>query len=160
VFAILSLSLSSCSITFSIVVVCIKAEAKEGSDKATDSSDSRVAGRVTGDSSDPNNRKASTNSSTGSSGPSDGENTSGQGRESSNESAAGKKKGGTYPNPTTFAEKVMHILENGIAPQAIWWVDNGKSIALHPEKSKSSGMLAKYFQGNRFATFVRTLTRW
>ena len=54
----------------------------------------------------------------------------------------------------------MHVLENDLAPRAIWWVDNGNGIALHPEEMNASGLLDKFFSRNRFATFVRTLTRW
>lgn len=68
--------------------------------------------------------------------------------------------GGTYPEPSTFAERVMHVLENNLAPRAIWWVDDGEGIALHPGEMNASGILDKFFSRNRFATFVRTLTRW
>lgn len=66
---------------------------------------------------------------------------------------------GTFPNPINFAERVMHILENEIAPSAIWWADN-QSIALHPEQAKNTGLLANHFHASRFSTFVRTLLRW
>lgn len=66
---------------------------------------------------------------------------------------------GTFPNPTNFAERVMHILENRIAPSAIWWVD-GQVIALHPDAAKNTGLLTTHFHANRFSTFVRTFVRW
>ena len=98
---------------------------------------------VSGDSSDPN--RPSTSSSSSAPGDAEGD--------------AGSGPGGTYPNPTNFAERVMHILENNIAPSAIWWVD-GQSIALHPEAARSTGLLATHFHANRFSTFVRTFVRW
>jgi len=68
--------------------------------------------------------------------------------------------GGTFPNPSTFAERVMHVLENEIAPTAIWWLEDGENIALHPDEMKRSRILETHFPGNRFSNFVRSLTRW
>lgn len=105
---------------------------------SSNETDSRAG--VTSDSSDPN--KA--HSSSGNAGDPQG----------------ARRGGGTYPEPSTFVERVMHVLENDLAPDAIWWVDDGNGIAIHPEEMKTSGLLAKFFSRNRFATFVRTLTRW
>ncbi|CAB9531647.1 expressed unknown protein (Partial), partial [Seminavis robusta] len=127
-----------------------RAEAQTGTDRETDSSDEAAQSReamTTGDSSDPN--KASTSSRSSSPG----------GEPATSEEDAKHAHGGTFPNPTTFAERVMHILENAIAPNAMWWLQNGEAIAINPEVLSNCGVLASHFHGNRFATFLRTLTR-
>lgn len=68
--------------------------------------------------------------------------------------------GGTFPKPANFAEKIMHVLENNMEPEAIRWIDNGEAIAIHPENAKQSKLLAKFFQMKSFPIFTRTLIRW
>ena len=111
--------------------------------------DSRIGDATdTSDSSDPNKASSGSSESKGEAGNAD------------HHPQDTHSSGGTYPEPSTFAERVMHVLENDLAPRAIWWVDNGNGIALHPEEMNASGLLDKFFSRNRFATFVRTLTRW
>lgn len=68
--------------------------------------------------------------------------------------------GGAYPNPSNFAERLMHVLDNEIAKESLWWLGNGEAIAVHPEKIKESPVLASHFQGNRYTSFIRNLNRW
>ena len=72
----------------------------------------------------------------------------------------GRQPGGAYPNPSNFAERLMHVLDNEIAKESLWWLGKGEAIAVHPEKIKASPVLASHFQGNRYASFVRNLNRW
>ena len=71
-----------------------------------------------------------------------------------------RKLGGAYPNPSNFAERLMHVLDNEIAKESIWWLGKGEAIAVHPEKIKASPVLASHFQGNRYTSFIRNLNRW
>lgn len=68
--------------------------------------------------------------------------------------------GGTYPNPGSFSERLMHVLENEITPESLWWLGEGEAIAIHPEKIEASGVLVNQFQGNRYSSFIRNLNRW
>lgn len=74
--------------------------------------------------------------------------------------SSGRKPGGAYPDPSNFAERLMHVLDNEIAKESLWWLGKGEAIAVHPEKIKASPVLASHFQGNRYTSFVRNLNRW
>lgn len=66
----------------------------------------------------------------------------------------------TFPNPSNFPQRLMNILDSGIAPDAIWWVGDGDEFAIHPGNVQSSTLLVDHFQGNRYSSFVRNLNRW
>ena len=75
--------------------------------------------------------------------------------------AAAAEGGGTYPNPGNFAERLMHVLENEIAKDSLWWLgEQGEAVAVHPEKIQDSPVLQSHFQGNRYSSFIRNLNRW
>ncbi|CAB9517975.1 expressed unknown protein [Seminavis robusta] len=75
--------------------------------------------------------------------------------------AAAPPAGGTYPRPTNFGEKLMHVLENGIAQDCIsWHGETCERIAIHLPNLKKSSVLNTNFQGNRYSSFVRNLNRW
>lgn len=67
---------------------------------------------------------------------------------------------GTYPSPNNFAERLMHVLENGIATDSIYWLGEGESIAVHMKNIKTSPVLDSHFQGNQYSSFIRNLNRW
>ena len=69
---------------------------------------------------------------------------------------------GTYPNPKNFAERMMNALENGVDHNIISWLrhDNEDLVAINLQLLKNSDVLKIYFQGARYAAFVRNLSRW
>jgi len=72
-----------------------------------------------------------------------------------------RKAGGSYPHPTNFPERLMHILENSIAHDAVWWLGvDGDTVAIHSKNIKESPILNSHFQGNRYTSFIRNLNRW
>ena len=73
--------------------------------------------------------------------------------------ASGEQK--YYPHPSNFPERLMHVLENDIATDCIWWLgEKGDTIAIHPGNIKKGSLLDAHFQGNRYTSFVRNLNRW
>lgn len=56
-------------------------------------------------------------------------------------------------------DKMMCVLLNNMAPDAIWWMENGTSFAMQKEKFQTQ-ILDKYFRGNKFKSMVRNLHRW
>jgi HSF-type DNA-binding len=66
-----------------------------------------------------------------------------------------------YPNPKNFAERLMNVLERGIAPDCIWWVDEGiRGVAIQPKKLKKGTLLQTHFSGNKYSAFLRSFNRW
>jgi hypothetical protein len=66
----------------------------------------------------------------------------------------------TYNNPRNFAERLMYVLESGIASGAIFWVGDGKAVGLHTKKLKRGMVLETYFRINQFSSFLRNFNRW
>ena len=67
---------------------------------------------------------------------------------------------GAYPNPSNFAERLLHVLDNEIAQDALWWLGDGEAIAIHPEHLQASAVFERHFQGNRYTSFIRNLNGW
>ena len=67
----------------------------------------------------------------------------------------------SYPNPSNFPERLMHVLQNKIEPECIWWLgEKGDAVAIHADHIKAGSLLDTHFQGNRYTSFVRNLNRW
>lgn len=64
------------------------------------------------------------------------------------------------PGPLVrLPDKLMDILMNEEAPEAIWWLQNGTAFAMQNEKFQEQ-ILDKHFRGNKFKSLVRNLHRW
>jgi len=61
---------------------------------------------------------------------------------------------------STFPEKIMELLQGGLAPKAIYWLPEGEAIAVDPDNFKDSTVISKQFRGNKLSSFVRSLNRW
>jgi hypothetical protein len=57
----------------------------------------------------------------------------------------------TYPNPKSFAERLMKALEKNIAPQCLWWVGDGKGVALHTKSLKEGDVLENHFKVTQYS---------
>lgn len=66
----------------------------------------------------------------------------------------------TYPNPRSFAERLMFVLESRAAPDTIWWEGDGTIVALHIDNIKTGTILRDHFQGIRYKFFIRYFSRW
>lgn len=60
---------------------------------------------------------------------------------------------------TRLPDKMMGILLSNEAPDAIWWLQKGKTFAMQKDKFEEV-ILSKYFRGNKFKSLVRNLHRW
>jgi len=70
--------------------------------------------------------------------------------------------GGTTPVPTPplrLPDKIMAILLQEEAPDAIWWLQKGTAFAMQKELFQEQ-ILDKHFRGNKFKSLVRNLHRW
>lgn len=59
----------------------------------------------------------------------------------------------------TFPERLMELVMNETDKQALWWLPEGKSFAIHSKRFTKT-ILAKNFQGSKFESFTRKLARW
>jgi HSF-type DNA-binding len=59
----------------------------------------------------------------------------------------------------TFPERLMELLMNETDEQALWWLPDGMTFAIHSKKFTKT-ILAKNFQGSKFESFTRKLARW
>lgn len=60
---------------------------------------------------------------------------------------------------TRLPDKIMGILLNEEAPEAIWWIHNGTAFVMQQEKFQAQ-ILDTHFRGNKFKSLVRNLHRW
>ena len=60
---------------------------------------------------------------------------------------------------STFPERLMELLSNQEAKDAMWWLPSGDSFAIQPKKFSES-VLNKYFQGTKLESFTRKMNRW
>lgn len=60
---------------------------------------------------------------------------------------------------STFPERLMDLLSNEEAKDAMWWLPSGDSFAIQPKKFSES-ILNKYFQGTKLESFTRKMNRW
>ena len=64
-----------------------------------------------------------------------------------------------YEKCSIFPQKLMQLLKNEEAPDAIWWLQKGTAFAMQKEKFQSM-ILDKHFRGNKFTSIIRKLNRW
>lgn len=62
-------------------------------------------------------------------------------------------------NTSRLPDKMMCILLNDLAPDAIWWLESGASFAMDKDKFQEE-ILDKYFRGNKFKSMIRNLHKW
>lgn len=66
----------------------------------------------------------------------------------------------TYPNPKNFAERLMSAMEMGVAQDSIFWVGDGKAVALHKNSLKKKAVAQTYFKVSNYGALLRNLNRW
>lgn len=59
----------------------------------------------------------------------------------------------------TFPERLMELLDDEVALDSMWWLEDGKGFCVDP-KVFADKVLNKYFQGTKFESFTRKLNRW
>jgi len=59
----------------------------------------------------------------------------------------------------TFPERLMELLDQGAAEDAMWWLEDGDGFCVNP-KLFGDKVLNKFFQGTKFESFTRKLNRW
>jgi hypothetical protein len=55
-----------------------------------------------------------------------------------------------------FPQYLMKLLNDEVAPAALWWLPDGQAFALDPKKIDSQ-VLDKYFQKTKYSSFIRRL---
>jgi len=75
---------------------------------------------------------------------------------SSNKSGINNENDNTLLN---FPERLMDLLEKGVAKDAMWFLSRGDGFAVVP-KLFSEQVLDKFFQGSKYESFTRKLNRW
>ena len=55
-----------------------------------------------------------------------------------------------------FPQYLMKLLNDEVAPDALWWLPDGKAFALLPDKIGDQ-VLDKYFQKTKYSSFIRRL---
>lgn len=59
-----------------------------------------------------------------------------------------------------FAERLMRVLHLGIGNDTIWWIGEGKAIAVHTRNLKKGTLLADNFKVKDYSVFIRNCNRW
>jgi hypothetical protein len=59
----------------------------------------------------------------------------------------------------TFPGRLMDLLNQNVAKDAMWWLENGDGFCVVP-KPFTEQVLNTYFQGTKFESFTRKLNRW
>jgi len=68
--------------------------------------------------------------------------------------AAGATAGETRAN--LFPQYLMKLLNDEVAPDALWWLPDGEAFALDPLRINER-VLDKYFQKTKYSSFIRRL---
>ncbi|CAB9497347.1 HSF-type DNA-binding [Seminavis robusta] len=58
-----------------------------------------------------------------------------------------------------FPDKIRCLLDNRVAPEALWWMPDGDAIAIN-KKLFIDQLLVTHFRGNKFPSITRKLNRW
>jgi len=82
------------------------------------------------------------------------------GRKNGNKNGQTKSKKGDSTKAAIFPQKIMEVLQQGLAPKAIYWLPEGEAIALNPDHFQDNDVISKHFRGNKLSSFVRSLNRW
>ena len=59
-----------------------------------------------------------------------------------------------------FAERLMHVLQGQIGTDTVWWVGEGKAVAIHTRNLKDGDMLTQHFRVKDYGVFIRNCNRW
>ncbi|CAB9506799.1 shock factor protein [Seminavis robusta] len=59
-------------------------------------------------------------------------------------------------SPSVFPKLLMKLLNDQVAPDALWWLPDGEAFAMDPHKI-GPGVLDKHFRGTKLTSFVRRL---
>jgi len=59
-----------------------------------------------------------------------------------------------------FAERLMRVLHLGIENETIWWIGEGKAIAIHTRNLKKGNMLLEHCKVKDYSVFIRNCNRW
>jgi HSF-type DNA-binding len=58
-----------------------------------------------------------------------------------------------------FPDKLRWLLDNEVAPQALWWLSGGDAIGINKNAFEAQ-LLEQEFRGNKFSSITRKLNRW
>jgi HSF-type DNA-binding len=62
--------------------------------------------------------------------------------------------------PKNFADRLMRVLLNDVAPDTLWWVGDGTAVAFHPKNLKKGTLLGTHFKTKDYNAFIRNCNRW
>lgn len=65
-----------------------------------------------------------------------------------------------HRKPKNFADRLMRVLLNGGAPDTLWWVADGKAVAVHARNLKRGNLLETHFKIKHYNAFIRNCNRW
>ena len=90
------------------------------------------------------------------------------GSDSGSQSSEDKKpkavpaKDGNAPHrkPKNFAERLMKVLREEISQDTIWWIGDGKAVAIHTKNLKQGNLLTEHFKVKDYTVFIRNCNRW
>ena len=58
-----------------------------------------------------------------------------------------------------FPDKLRWLLDNEVAPDALWWLPEGDAIGINKDAFQEK-LLEQEFRGNKFSSITRKLNRW
>ena len=58
-----------------------------------------------------------------------------------------------------FPDKVRWLLDEAVAPDAIWWLPKGEAVLVN-RAVFSEKLLIRHFRGNKFSSVTRNFNRW
>jgi len=74
--------------------------------------------------------------------------------------AGGEEEEGDYVlDVNRFPDKVRWLLDEDLAPDAIWWLPKGEAVLVNREVF-SEKLLIRHFRGNKFSSVTRNFNRW
>lgn len=68
--------------------------------------------------------------------------------------------GPTEKKPKNFAERLMRYLQAGGGDNVMWWIGDGKAIAVHTKNLRKGDLLSSQFKVKDYQVFIRNCNRW
>lgn len=65
-----------------------------------------------------------------------------------------------HRKPKNFAERLMKVLQSEIGTDTVWWLGDGKAVAIHSRNLRRGKMLQEHFKVKDFSVFIRNCNRW
>ena len=65
-----------------------------------------------------------------------------------------------HRKPKNFADRLMRVLLNDVAPDSLWWVGDGKAVAFHSKNLTKGDLLQTHFKTKDYNAFIRNCNRW